>query len=64
MNSDAVPAVSTNNDLYVVPIGGGTAQKITSEPGRRSIAAVFAGWQVSGLPFAGARRAMRAINGG
>ncbi|MEP6714319.1 MAG: S9 family peptidase [Terriglobia bacterium] len=33
MNSDAVPAISTNNDLYVVPIGGGAAQKITSNPG-------------------------------
>ena len=33
MNSDAVPAISTNNDLYVVPIAGGTAQKITVNPG-------------------------------
>jgi dipeptidyl aminopeptidase/acylaminoacyl peptidase len=33
MNSDAVPAISTNNDLYVVPITGGTAQKITVNPG-------------------------------
>jgi len=36
MNSDAVPAVSTNNDLYVVPIGGGTLVKITSGPGSDS----------------------------
>src|SRR5262249_7285432 len=28
MNSDAVPAVSTNNDIYVVPIAGGQANKI------------------------------------
>jgi len=33
MNSDAVPATSTNNDLYVVPIAGGTPQKITVNPG-------------------------------
>ena len=33
MNSDEVPAVSTNTDLYVVPIGGGPAKKITSNPG-------------------------------
>jgi len=33
MNSDPVPAVSTNNDLYVVPITGGTPQRITSNPG-------------------------------
>ncbi|MDE3198661.1 MAG: S9 family peptidase [Acidobacteriota bacterium] len=33
MNSDAVPAAGTNNDLYVVPIGGGTPQKITANPG-------------------------------
>jgi dipeptidyl aminopeptidase/acylaminoacyl peptidase len=30
MNSDPVPALSTNTDLYVVPIGGGDAKKITS----------------------------------
>ena len=33
MNSDAVPAISTNNDLYVVPISGGPAQKVTGSPG-------------------------------
>ena len=33
MNSDSIPAISTNNDLYVVPIGGGTPQKITANPG-------------------------------
>src|SRR5207248_1706577 len=33
MNADDVPATSTNNDLFVVPIAGGTAQKITSNPG-------------------------------
>jgi dipeptidyl aminopeptidase/acylaminoacyl peptidase len=33
MNGDAVPATSTNNDIYVVPIKGGIAQKITANPG-------------------------------
>ncbi len=36
MNSDAVPAVSTNNDLYVVPITGGTANRVTSNAGSDS----------------------------
>ncbi len=29
MNADEVPAMSTNSDLYVVPMGGGEAKKIT-----------------------------------
>ena len=33
MNADAVPAVSTNADLFVVSIAGGEARKITSNPG-------------------------------
>lgn len=33
MNSDPEPAVSTNSDLYVVPIAGGEAKKITTNPG-------------------------------
>jgi len=32
MNSDPMPAVSTNSDLFVVPIGGGVAHKITGNP--------------------------------
>jgi dipeptidyl aminopeptidase/acylaminoacyl peptidase len=36
MNSDPVPAISTNSDLYVVPISGGAAHKITSNPGADS----------------------------
>jgi dipeptidyl aminopeptidase/acylaminoacyl peptidase len=32
-NADAVPAISTNSDLYVVSIGGGDARKITSGAG-------------------------------
>jgi dipeptidyl aminopeptidase/acylaminoacyl peptidase len=33
MNGDAVPAISTNNDLYVIPVGGGMLQKVTGNPG-------------------------------
>jgi dipeptidyl aminopeptidase/acylaminoacyl peptidase len=33
MNSDLVPAISTNNDLYAVAIGGGTPQRVTGNPG-------------------------------
>ncbi|MCU1329051.1 MAG: peptidase prolyl oligopeptidase active site domain protein, partial [Bryobacterales bacterium] len=33
MNADPVAATSTNSDIYVIPVGGGTAQKITSGPG-------------------------------
>ncbi|HYL77724.1 MAG TPA: S9 family peptidase, partial [Bryobacteraceae bacterium] len=33
MNADAVPATSTNSDLFAVPIGGGEAKKITVNPG-------------------------------
>jgi dipeptidyl aminopeptidase/acylaminoacyl peptidase len=32
MNADPVPAISTNSDLYVVPISGGETRKITSAP--------------------------------
>jgi dipeptidyl aminopeptidase/acylaminoacyl peptidase len=33
MNADPVPAISTNSDLYVVPMAGGEAHKITMLPG-------------------------------
>jgi dipeptidyl aminopeptidase/acylaminoacyl peptidase len=33
VNTDDVPAAGTNNDLFVVPIGGGEARKITANPG-------------------------------
>ena len=36
MNADPVPAISTNADLYVVPLGGGQARKITGTPGADS----------------------------
>jgi Tol biopolymer transport system component len=36
MNPDEVQAISTNSDLYVVPIEGGTPQKITVNPGADS----------------------------
>jgi len=33
MNNDDVPAAGTNNDLFVVPIRGGEATRITTNPG-------------------------------
>jgi dipeptidyl aminopeptidase/acylaminoacyl peptidase len=36
MNADAVPAVSTNADLYVVSVEGGPSKKITLNPGADS----------------------------
>jgi dipeptidyl aminopeptidase/acylaminoacyl peptidase len=33
MNADPVPAISTNTDLYVVPLAGGQTRKITATPG-------------------------------
>jgi dipeptidyl aminopeptidase/acylaminoacyl peptidase len=36
MNADPVPAISTNADLFVVPIGGGQSRRITSTPGADS----------------------------
>ena len=36
MNADPVPAISTNSDLYVVPLAGGEAKKITNTPGADS----------------------------
>jgi dipeptidyl aminopeptidase/acylaminoacyl peptidase len=36
MNADPVPAISTNSDLYVVPISGGESHKITANPGADS----------------------------
>ena len=50
MNADPVPATSTNSDLFVVPINGGDSTKITHESRRRFQPAVFARWQVAGLP--------------
>ncbi len=32
-NTDAEPALSTNSDIYVVPLDGGDAKKITTGPG-------------------------------
>jgi dipeptidyl aminopeptidase/acylaminoacyl peptidase len=36
MNADPVPAISTNADLFVVPITGGQSRRITSTPGADS----------------------------
>src|SRR5260370_13028883 len=36
MNADAVPAISTNSDLYAVSIAGGQSKRITIMPGADS----------------------------
>jgi len=36
-NIDEVEATSTNNEIFLVPIGGGTAKKISTSPGSDSI---------------------------
>jgi dipeptidyl aminopeptidase/acylaminoacyl peptidase len=35
-NHDEVEAISTNNDIFVVPVGGGTPKKISDSPGSDS----------------------------
>ena len=35
-NIDEVPAISTNNDIFIVPIAGGTPKKISTSPGSDS----------------------------
>ena len=52
-NHDAVEALSTNNDLFIVSVNGGAAKKITDNPASDSIAALFAGWEVHRLSRAG-----------
>jgi dipeptidyl aminopeptidase/acylaminoacyl peptidase len=55
MNTDPVPATSTNTDLYAVAIGGGDARKITSNPGaddtpRYSPDGKYLGWRAQFRP--------------
>jgi len=49
--TDKVEAISTNADLFVVPVSGGDAKRITSNPGSMAIR-VFAGWTLDRLPCA------------
>ena len=54
MNADHVPATSTNTDLFVVPIAGGTAHKITANPGADnsplySPDGKYLAWRVAGI---------------
>ncbi len=41
-NWDEVGATSTNNDIFVVPITGGEPKKLSTSPGQRLHAALFA----------------------
>ena len=55
-NIDEVEATSTNNEIFVVPISGGTPKKISTSPGSRHDAALFAGRKISRLALASTRR--------
>jgi hypothetical protein len=52
---DENQATSTNWEIYTVPIDGGEARKISTSPGRRRRAEVFARRQVDRVAAAGAR---------
>ena len=55
-NIDEVEATSTNNEIFVVPISGGTREENFHQSRRRHDAALFAGRKISRLAFASARR--------
>ena len=55
-NIDEVEATSTNNEIFIVPMAGGTPKKISTSPGKRQHAALFAGWKTHRLALDGARR--------
>ncbi len=44
--TDPVEAISTNGDLFVVPVAGGEVKKITTQPGFDGGPCVFAGRKV------------------
>ena len=53
---DKVEAISTNGDLFMVPVAGGEPKKHHQEPGLRWQSGVFAGWAVHRIPRAIDRR--------
>jgi Tol biopolymer transport system component len=53
-NIDEVEATSTNNEIFIVPMAGGTPRKISNSPG--SDAALFAGRKIYRLAIASPRR--------
>ena len=61
-NIDEVEATSTNNEIFIVPIAGGNRQsgsdpkKISTSPGSRFHASLFAGRKIYRLAFASPRR--------
>ena len=56
-NTDKDAALSTNGDLFTVPVGGGsTPKRITTNPGERLGTALFRGREMDRLPRTGARR--------
>ena len=55
-NIDEVEATSTNNEIFVVPISGGTTKENFHQSRSRHDAALFAGRKISRLAFASSRR--------
>ena len=55
-NIDEVEATSTNNEIFVVPMSGGTREENFHQSRRRHDAALFAGRKISRLALASARR--------
>ena len=55
-NIDEVEATSTNDEIFVVPISGGTAKENFHQSRRRHDAALFAGRKISCLALTSARR--------
>ena len=44
--TDTMEAISTNADLFIVPVAGGEAKRITTQTGLRRESGVLAGWKI------------------
>ena len=55
-NIDEFEATSTNNEIFIVPMAGGTPKKISTSPGNDSTPALFARWKIPRLEVNGAGR--------
>jgi len=53
--TDKMEAISTNADLFIVPVAGGEAKRITTQPGVRRESGVFAGREIHRLSRAAGR---------
>ncbi len=55
-NIDEVEATSTNNEIFIVPMAGGTPKKISTSPGNDNTPRLFARWKTHRLAFDGTGR--------